>query len=140
MDSPPLTARAWAQQLLAVEAARKPPGDTDEHEVLRVFEKLRGSLTQFIGADGFTALVRRGLALARAEVPSLETATVAADGRLQRIAKPAADLSLTVDGATAVTAHLLALLVTFIGEPITLRMLRQIWPEINRTTESEDSK
>ena len=42
--------------------------------MLRVFERLRISLTQFIGADGFTALMRRSLALARSEVPSLQTA------------------------------------------------------------------
>jgi hypothetical protein len=140
MDSPPASIRAWAQRLLAVEAANKSASDVDGHEVLRVFEKLRLSLTQFVGADGFTALMRRALALARAEVPSLQTAKVTAEGRQEGIEKHAVDAKDDVEAATAITAHLLGLLVTFIGEPLTLRLMRDVWPdESDRTTiESED--
>jgi hypothetical protein len=85
MDSSPESIRAWAQRLLAVEVANKSASDAEGHEMLRVFEKLRISLTQFVGAYGFTALMRRSLALARSEVPSLQTATVNAEGRLEGI-------------------------------------------------------
>ena len=33
------------------------------------------------------------------------------------------------EGAVAITAHLLGLLATFIGEPLTLRLVREAWPE-----------
>ncbi len=34
-----------------------------------------------------------------------------------------------VEAAVAITAHLLGLLVTFIGEPLTLRLVREAWPD-----------
>ena len=33
------------------------------------------------------------------------------------------------DGGAAVVAHLLGLLVTFIGEPLTLRLVADAWPD-----------
>ena len=98
---------------------------------MRVCEKLRISLTRFVGADGFTALLRRALALARADVPSLQTVKVTADGRLEGLEEFAADSeNAGVEAATAITAHLLGLLVTFIGEPLTLRLVREAWPDV----------
>lgn len=139
MDSPPASIRAWAQRLLAAEAAKKPASDTDPPEFLPIFEKLRTALTQFIGADGYTALMRRALALARKEVPSLETAKVTPEGRLEGVEDHVGAPNYA-EAATSVTAHLLALLVTFIGEPLTLRLIRDVWPdESDRTAkESED--
>ena len=98
------------------------------------------ALTQFIGADGFTALMRRALALARTEVPSLQTAKVTPEGLLEGIEEHGADAKTDSEAAIAITANLLALLVAFIGEPLTLRLMRDVWPdEPNRTTiESED--
>ena len=33
------------------------------------------------------------------------------------------------DAAVAIIAHLLGLLVTFIGEPLTLRLVGEAWPD-----------
>ncbi len=93
---------------------------------MRVCEKLRISLTRFAGADGFTSLLRRALALARAEVPALHGVQVKADGSLEGLEELAADAgSGGVEAAVAITTHLLGLLVTFVGEPITLRLVRE---------------
>jgi len=107
--------------------------------MLRVFERLRICLTQFVGADGFTALMRRSLALARSEVPSLQTAKVNAEGRLEGIEEHTVGAK-NIDAATVITVHLLGLLVTFIGEPLTLRLMCDVLPdEFSRTaTGSED--
>ena len=87
-------------------------------------------LTRFAGADGFAALLRRALALARAEVPSLHGITVKADGSMEGLEELAADApNVGVDAAVAITAHLLGLLVTFIGEPLTVRLVREAWPD-----------
>jgi hypothetical protein len=140
MDSPPSSIRAWAQRLQAGEAKNKSSPQADSRELTLVFEKLRISVTQFIGADGFTALMRRALVLARRELPSLETAKVTPEGRLQGIGEHATDAKTDSESAIAITAHVLALLVAFIGEPLTLRLMRDVWPdESNRTTiEPED--
>ena len=139
MDSLPASIRAWAQRLLAMEAA-KSASDANGHEILRVLEKLRSSLTQLVGPDGFVSLMRRALALARSEFPSLKVASVTGEGRLEGIEDPAGDAKSNLEAATAIIAHLLGLLVTFIGEPITLRLMSDVWPDESAptTVESED--
>lgn len=129
MTPPPASIRAWAERLLAVEAADQRASDAHLNEAVRVSEKLRISLTRFVGADGFTALLQRALALARADVPSLQTVRVTPSGRLERIEEIVADGEHDGNAATAITAHLLELLVTFVGESITLRLVRDAWPE-----------
>jgi hypothetical protein len=140
MNTTPASLRAWAQRLLAVEAENQSASKMRGHEVVRVCEKLRISLAQFVGEDGFTALLRRAVALARADAPSLQTVKVTADGRLEGIEEFAAGAQQDVEAATAITAQVLSLLVTFIGESITLRLLRDAWPETSgrRIVESED--
>ena len=118
--------RDLARRLLA---ASQTVSDPHVPEAVLVSDKLRTSLTRFAGADGFTSLLRRALALARAEVPSLQSIKVGADGRLEGFELLAADTG--IDVAAAITAHLLGLLVTFIGEPLTLALVREAWPDIS---------
>jgi hypothetical protein len=54
--------------------------------------------------------------LAIAEVPSLQGVKIGADGRLEGL--------VADEAALALTANLLGLLVTFVGEPLTLRLVR----------------
>ncbi len=69
--------------------------------------------------------------LARVEGPGLSGVQVAADGSLQGLdelalqtdKEPAGD-----EGAILIT-QLLGLLLTFIGEGLTLRLLQDVWPE-----------
>jgi hypothetical protein len=130
MDTPSPSIRDLARRLLVLEAADKSASDAHVHEGVRVCEKLRVSLTRFAGPDGFTSLLRRALALARADIPALQTVTIKPDGSL-------AGLEVLAVGATnggseaavAITTHLLGLLVTFIGKPLTLRLVREGWPE-----------
>jgi len=140
MNTPSAPIRAWAQRLLAVEAANQSALDAHARTVVRICEKLRISLAQFVGADGFTALLRRALALARADVPSLKTVKVTSDCRLEGIEEVASDENKDVEAAIAITAHLLGLLFTFIGESLTLRLLREAFPEASgrMTLEPED--
>ena len=124
--------RKLARRLLALEAAAAKRGAEDArvHEAVRVCEKLRVSLTRFAGADGFASLLRRSLALARADVASLSRVTVNPDCSMDGLEALAADdADEGVKAGTAITAHLLGLLVTFIGEPLTLRLVREAWPD-----------
>ena len=128
--------RNLARRLLALEAATAPgkaadaPASGVQHEAVRVFDKLRISLTRFAGADGFAALLRRSLALARADVPSLDRVTIMPNSSIEGLETLAAeDADGAVEAAAALTTHLLELLVTFIGEPLTLRMVYETWPD-----------
>jgi hypothetical protein len=124
--------RALARRLLAVEAANQSATDAHVHEAVRVCEKLRISLTRVAGADGFAALLRRSLALAQVDVPALKRVTVNADCSMEGLTELAADPSGgAADAPIAISAHLLGLLVTFIGEPLTLRLVREAWPDVS---------
>ena len=97
---------------------------------MRVCEKLRVYLTRFAGEDGFAALLRRALVLAQADVPALQAVKFTADGHLEGFEDFVANSGdLGSEGAIAVTAHLLGLLMSFVGEPITLRLVRNAWPD-----------
>jgi hypothetical protein len=125
MDTPSLSMRDLARRLLA--ANHTASGSHVDAAVL-VSEKLQISLTKFAGAAGFAALVRRALALAREEVPSLQSVKIGADGRIEGFEQIVAGAARG-EAAIAITAHLLELLVTFIGESFTMRLVREAWPD-----------
>ena len=124
--------RDLARRLLAASQTAAGP---HVHEAVLVSDKLRISLTRFAGVDGFTSLQRRALVLARAEVPSLQSVNVSEDGRLegfeQLTAVEGTGAAAAAAAAAAVTSHLLGLLVTFIGKPFTLTLVREAWPDIS---------
>ena len=123
--------RDLARQLLA---ASQTAADPHVHEAAVVIDKLRIILTKFAGAEGFASLLRRALLLASADVPALQSVKIGADGRLDGFEQIVADKGTGVEGgeaAVAITSHLLDLLVTFIGEPLTLTLLRAPWPDIS---------
>ena len=118
-----------ARRLLAAsQTASGPPVP----EVVAVIERLRISLAKFAGDAGFESLLRRAMALARADVPSLQSVKIGEDGRLDNVEQLAADPvagALGGEAAVAITAHLLGLLVAFIGKPLSLQLLRESWPD-----------
>lgn len=122
--------RGLARRLLAMEASHQRASHQHLYEAVRVCDKLRLSLTRFAGADGFASLLERSLALARVEVPSLNRITVKPDCSMDGLEALAADeADGGIEAAGALAAHLLGLLVTFIGEPLTLRLVRESWPD-----------
>lgn len=110
------------------------------HEAAAVIETLREPLSRFIGHEGFTSLLRRAVTLASADAPSLRGIQVSADGKLRLAETPQSrkrivSSEMEAEAAIAVAAHFLGLLVTFIGERLTSRLVQQAWPE----TPSNDS-
>ena len=111
--------------------------EPSESATLRVYEKLRQGLGEFAGVAGFQSLASRALALARTEAPSLSAARVAADGSLQGLGefehqcdidKDRAGESPTGEAGIVLIARLLGLLLLFLGEALTLSLLRITWP------------
>jgi hypothetical protein len=139
MDTPSPSTRDLARRLLA---ASKTASNPHVPEAVVVIEKLRSSLTKFAGFEGFASLLRRALRLASADVPSLKSVKVASDGRLEGFEQIVADRGTGAAGdaaAVAVIAHLLWLLVTFIGEPLTLTLVREAWSH-NSLDESSSTR
>lgn len=132
MSPPSRVVRDLARQVL--EASRSAPprhgaATPPAHETVLVCETLRKSVARFAGADGFEALLRRAVALARNEVPGLARVRIGADGAWDEEAlRDLAAGGRATEAAVAVAANLLALLVTFIGEPLTLQLVREACP------------
>jgi hypothetical protein len=128
--SPPVS-RHLALRLLAYEAAAGKNSESTESAVFRVCEKLRQPLCSLAGVAGFRSLLSRALALARAEAPALSGVQVGADGSLQGLDELGRqrDKDIAKEGGALLIAQLLGLLLTFIGEGITLRLVQDVWPE-----------
>jgi hypothetical protein len=129
--------RDLAHRLLDYEIIAGKTSDPSESATLRVYEKLRQGLGEFAGVAGFQSLASRALALARTEAPSLSAAQVAADGSLQGLGefeqqtdidKNRAGKSPIGEAGTVLIARLLGLLNLFLGEALTLSLLRGTWP------------
>jgi hypothetical protein len=116
--------RELAEQLVAFEARSRRASISDGVERCSVCERLRALLVTLTGPAGFSSLLARALTLARREAPALSTVQVKPDGSLEGL-----------DGESAqacpiLVAHLLSLLITFIGEALTMRLLHDVWPEL----------
>jgi hypothetical protein len=123
--------RYLAQRLLTYEAVAGKNSETTESAAFRVFVKLRRPLITLAGVAGFRSLLSRALTLARAEAPSLSAVQVAADGSLQGLdeLEPQIDKDQAKEGGAILIAQLIGLLLTFIGEGLTLSMVQAVWPE-----------
>jgi hypothetical protein len=120
-----------ARRLLAFEATHDNAADAYVEVVVQVIEGLRVHLVRLAGVDGFRSLLSRALTLAKAEVPALNMVRTRADGSLEGFDKLEEDHEAGVaeEAGVVLVAHLLDLLVTFIGEPLTLRLVRDKWPD-----------
>ena len=119
--------REIANQLIAFESELQGVSDADENATCRVCEKLRRPLVTLAGTAGFNSLLQRALVLARREAPALDAVSVEPDGSLKGL-EGAAALATPV-----LVAHLLNLLITFIGHALTMRLLHDIWPDMPLT-------
>jgi hypothetical protein len=126
-----------ARPLIAYEAVTGNTSEPSESATLRVYEKLRHSLSAFAGVAGFHSLASRALVLAKTEAPSLRGARIAADGALDGLVdsehqtendKERAGADPVGGGGAVLIACLLGLLLIFLGEPLTLSLLRVTWP------------
>ncbi|MBC8039727.1 MAG: hypothetical protein H7Y06_04225 [Opitutaceae bacterium] len=99
-----------------------------------ISEKFRVSLVVLLGSEGFSALMRRALALAIGDVAWLRIIRVAENGTLVEIEDPPSGLTPAegLKGSLALVTRLLELLEIFIGERMTQRLVAEIWPRITR--------
>jgi hypothetical protein len=124
-------ARDLVRCVLTFEAAAGENSEPTESAAFRVCAKLRRPLITLVGVAGFRSLFCRALTLARAEAPSLTVVQVAADGSLKGLdgREPKIDKEQARDDGAILIAQLLGLLLTFIGDGLTLRLVQDVWPE-----------
>jgi hypothetical protein len=124
--------RDFAARLIACEARENStfPG---VRSTFPVYEKLRPQLATLMGSTGVRALYMRALARANAEAPWLHAVHVNADDSLEGLSELEAQMApdQVFEGRVALVAQLLELLVAFIGENLTQRLVREVWPEVS---------
>jgi hypothetical protein len=125
--------RDLAERLVACETKANKSSETRTLAAFLIGEKLRPNLATLVGNAGFRALLSRALALANAEVPWLRALHVKADGCFEGLDELEAqvDPDEIFEGGIVLLAQLLGLLVAFIGEDLTLRLVREIWPTLS---------
>jgi hypothetical protein len=131
-----LDTRELAQRLVIYETKAGKSSEPWMSPALRVYEKLRQNLGAFAGIAGFQSLASRALALARSEDPGFSEARVAEDGTLQGLGEiehqvdfdKAAGGEPSSEAGIVLIARLLGLLHIFLGETLTVSLLRVTWP------------
>ncbi|HXI11642.1 MAG TPA: hypothetical protein VNM92_03230 [Thermoanaerobaculia bacterium] len=133
MTTPPNTVlSSVATTVLRSRVDSRTDADTVVAITRRTYDDLAGVLVPLIGEVGLTALSSRALHLAMRDYPGSQVAgpSEAVDlsdqihSWLDR-----QDDNLRIDAASAMISALGGLLVTFIGEPLTMRLVQKAWPE-----------
>jgi len=133
MDRVSLPLLSFSKRVMAHEMAANGLPAAASSSSAASFEKLRAQVVTLTGDGGFRALLARALALAQNDVVWLRGAHVSAEGILEGLA-PADrphDPDQLAEGNCVVLAHFFELLVTFIGTGLTVKMVREVWPEIS---------
>lgn len=124
--------RDFAERLIAYETRGNKSSGTKTSAAFLVCEKLRPPLANLMGNTGFHALISLALAMASMEAPWLRAMQVKSDGSLEVLSEHEAqvDPERIAEGGVVLTAHLLGLLATFIGEDLTLQLVREVGPSL----------
>lgn len=127
---PERTHEILARRLINEESRSGEAENSGGRPAFRVCEKLRRPLSTLAGAAGFRSLVARALTLAKLDAYWVEGIKVNPDGSFHYTAEIVAKLetSQAADAGSAVVTQLLGLLITLIGEALTLRLVYDVWP------------
>ncbi|MCA1598582.1 MAG: hypothetical protein LC769_06090 [Chloroflexi bacterium] len=141
MPQVPPAARVVARRVLLYEAGGRMEPAALTEAAARADARLRGRLADLIGLTGYTTLLARAVRLAQADIPALKGVTVVAgeageppaEGSLRGVpvfARASGDVAAIEAGLSAILAHAIGLLITFIGEDLALRLVHEAWPEL----------
>lgn len=124
--------RAFAQRLIACERAGEKASAKSVPTALVICTKLQPDLASLMGDSGFRAVMSRALTLAKLESPELNQLRITTnDDRADLYEyEPGLTPDDVADGGVVLLAQLLGLLGTFIGESLTERIVRGVWPKL----------
>ena len=123
--------RDFAERLISIGAAQAESSAATPAAVFAVIEKLRPTLTQVVGNQGFGAFLARALGSAKVDVAWLRSVRARPDGfwdGLERL-EDHVDRSEIAEGSVVLLAQFIGLLVELIGERLLLQWVRQAFPE-----------
>jgi hypothetical protein len=123
--------RRIAKDLMVYETAQNKSSEANNPAGFHAINKLRPHLATLMGNGGFQALLSRALVLTNGEISWLRDIQVNADGTLEGLEAihGRLDPAQFLEGRVVLLAHLLGLLVSFIGPDLTARIVGDIWPK-----------
>jgi hypothetical protein len=135
---PPPETLDLSRRILTFETAEGEPSGPTRAATVRVYEKLRQHLCALAGVVGCQALLSRALTLAKAEAPGLSKVQVTADGHLQGLSELAPQIGTDQahEGEVILLAQLLGLLLSIIGEALTVRLVQNLAPHLTVAAKS----
>lgn len=125
--------RNLAKRIIAHEARETKSLGRQSTATFPVWVKLRPPLAALVGSTGAGALLARARALASPEVAWLRTVQIKADGSLEEFDELKSQIgpAQIVEGRVALMSQLLGLLIAFIGESLTMQLVREVWPKLS---------
>ena len=123
--------RHFAKRITVCERTADSSSETSNASAFHVCERLRGHLAALMGSTGCRELLLCALLRAKEESPCLGAVRVKPDGALEGLEELQAkhNRDEPFEGGVVLVAQLLGLLTAFIGETLTLRFVREVWPE-----------
>jgi hypothetical protein len=118
----------FVQKVVAAERSRA-LGASESDAAQHVLERLYQQLAPLLGPAGFNALLARSLVLGRRVHPGLARVSVGSQGSLAGIDDPSGEGDEQTQGALAIVAHFIELLVVLVGEDLAMVLMRDIWPK-----------
>ena len=120
------------REMLAREAGEGAEAPAVASAAYRLFEHFAQQLTPLVGDAGVAAIYARSLHLAERQVPGLVAvqASDSDDGPFMRARRllEQQDLVVATDAAVVLIDTICELLASFIGESLTIKLLRAAWP------------
>ena len=105
----------------------------------RACEKVCGHLARVVGDAGVAALFQRSLALSRRKVPWLAVPPDGAPSSHIRAALRGQPPDQVLEASATVVVTLVEVIGRFIGPDLTLRLLREVWPEVSPGAASKET-
>lgn len=136
MSKAPPAMTDLARRLLALETSSAGPYGVEA--AVRVADALRPALAKLTGVGGYTSLVSRALVVAKTDSAELKHWRFHADGTL--IKNDGAETKTEDAAGVTFLAHLLAILVRFVGQPVTERLIQKTWPGQTLSSGPSESK
>ncbi len=141
-------ARAWVERVLVQGAGEGRESVALAEVAIQAEVRLQVRMVDLVGVRGYAALVARALRLSQAEVPALAPVTVdpGAEGRLQGVrafvesTRANGGSRVAEAGLIALLAQIIGLLITFVGEDLALRLVREVWPEPTQDVAVEEGR
>lgn len=130
-----------AKRLLASEGASAGGGTESAAAAGRVYDKLDAHLAPLLGRAGVQALFARSAKMSHGGLASLAELAAALEGSTKLSAwLQSLDPAVATETAAVLFGAFLELITTFIGERLTVQVLRSAWPTIEETAPRESHK